>query len=330
MSSAEKRLFSMSKRLKEESAVQGSGRGQRSSFDESPCFLPDETFVGQVRLRTRDIKPLLGFYHEVLGLPIVQAPRGETGLSGQEHQPPFIVLAQDLTATSRSSNATGLFHTAIRYPTRVALARACLRLLKARYPLEGASDHGVSEAIYLSDPDGNGIELYADRPRSQWIWQDGQVAMETQALDLDGLLCVTEDSSSRSEPPAHPNLGHIHLRVSNLSDAERFFHKFLGLAVTQRTYPGALFFAAGGYHHHIATNIWGHPLPARPDSVGLISYRLQVPMGEILYCLKNRAPLMGYAAQTEQQPNGNELLRLRDPNGNWLELEQSLNEPFSR
>ena len=112
-------------------------------------------------------------------------------------------------------------------------------------------------------------------------------------------------------------MGHIHLRVSDLAEAERFYHEFLGFGVTQRSYPGALFFSAGGYHHHIAVNTWGSPAQAKPNSTGLISYRIVVPMREILYCLKNRAPLQGI----EVESLGPDLLRLRDPNGNWLEVE---------
>ena len=145
--------------------------------------------------------------------------------------------------------------------------------------------------------------------------------MATRALDLDDLLAAASDPSASSKSTSRLDLGHIHLRVAELARAERFYHEFLGLAVTQRSYPGALFLSAGGYHHHIAVNTWGSPAPARPNSVGLMSYRLVVPVPEILYCLKNRASLMGYESEAISRPGEPELLRLKDPNGNWLEVQ---------
>jgi catechol 2,3-dioxygenase len=189
----------------------------------------------------------------------------------------------------------------------------------------GASDHGVSEAIYLSDPDGNGVEMYADRPRSQWHWENGQVAMVTTPLDLENLLASIAAKPVTTDPPAQAELGHIHLNVSDLSAAERFYSEFLGLAVTQRSYPGALFFAAGGYHHHIGANVWAGKAPPPANSVGLVSYRLEVPIAEILYCLRHRAPLLGYETRMEQPEEGNPILQIRDPNGNWLGIQASQN-----
>ena len=282
-------------------------------------FLPDQTHVQQVRLKSRNAGVLLAFYRDVLGLKPIGRVGPETALSGDGNQPAVLVLVDDPNAPAHSSNSAGLFHVAIRYPNRAALARAALRLMNNGYPLDGASDHIVSEALYLRDPDGNGVELYVDRPREQWIWRDGQVAMSTEPLDLDDLLAAAQQrASSNSEGP--PQIGHVHLRVTDLAQAERFYHEFLGLAVTQRSYPGALFFSAGGYHHHIAVNTWGSPGPARENSAGLVSYRIAVPVPELLYCLNSRAPLMGYQAELLSEPNGAQLLKVRDSNGNWLEI----------
>jgi catechol 2,3-dioxygenase len=180
----------------------------------------------------------------------------------------------------------------------------------------------VSEAIYLSDTDGNGVELYADRPRSQWRREQGEVAMVTTPLDLDNLMASSRPATA--DPPGPPDLGHIHLNVDDLAVAERFYSEFLGMAVTQRSYPGALFFAAGGYHHHIGANIWAGKTAPPANSVGLISYRLEVPIAEVLYCLNHRAPLLGYEARMERRAE-NSILRLRDPNGNWLEVQATSN-----
>ena len=178
------------------------------------------------------------------------------------------------------------------------------RLAKADYPIEGASDHIVSEAIYLSDPDHNGVELYADRPRSQWTWREGQIAMATEALDLDNLLATIQGQSEPAGPPPETDIGHIHLHVADLAEAEKFYQEFLGLAVTQRSYPGALFLSAGGYHHHVAVNTWAGSAAPPPNSIGLVSYRLEVPVAEILYCLEHRAPVLGYEAKLEASEEG--------------------------
>jgi catechol 2,3-dioxygenase len=127
--------------------------------------------------------------------------------------------------------------------------------------------------------------------------------------------------SAPSGPPTGTDVGHIHLHVADLGAAERFYAEFLGLAVTQRSLPGALFLSAGGYHHHVAINTWaGSRLPAA-NSAGLISYRLEVPEKEIIYCLGHRAPLAGYESRTQLAETGEELLQIRDPNGHWLEVE---------
>ena len=233
----------------------------------------------------------------------------------------MIVLHEERHATPRPPGATGLYHLAIRYPARRDLAHALQRLARSDYPIQGASDHQVSEAIYLSDPDDNGVELYADRPRAQWIWRDDQVAMTTGPLDMENLLALTEGQPAPPHVPPQTDLGHIHLHVASLAAAERFYHEFLGLAVTQRSYPGALFLSAAGYHHHLAVNTWAGNRPPPADSIGLISYRLEAPEAEILYCLGHRAPLAGYEATTEIGETGSELLQIRDPNGHWLEVQ---------
>ena len=277
--------------------------------------LPDQTRVSQVHLRIARLERALEFYSGVLGLHVAQPSAAHAVLSAGPKQPGLVVLSEDRAAAPRPPRSTGLFHLALRFPTRRALAQAYQRLADHDYPIFGASDHGVSEAIYLSDPEGNGIELYTDRPRSQWRWNHGQVAMVTEALDLENLV-ASIGSEPKTKTPMPVDLGHIHLQVADLAQAERFYSDFLGLAVTQRTYPGALFFAAGGYHHHIAANIWAGRTAAPANSVGLVSYRIEVPVAEILYCLNHRAPLLGYESRT----GGDSLLQIRDPNGTWLEV----------
>jgi len=288
-------------------------------------FLPDQTRISQVHLRTARLERLLDFYTGVLGLSESPGPGTRAVLSPMPNEPGLLVLSEDRNASPRPPRATGLYHFALRYSNRNDLAQAYRRIVNAGYPIAGASDHGVSEAVYLSDPDGNGVELYADRPRAQWRWQNGQIAMVTTPLDLENLLATVTDRPATTTPPAQVDLGHIHLHVVDLAAAERFYSEFLGLAVTQRSYPGALFFAAGGYHHHIGVNIWaGKAVPAA-NSVGLVSYRLEVPVSEILYCLSHRAPLLGYETRMERQVKGVPILQIRDLNGNWLEVQPSQN-----
>ncbi len=284
------------------------------------AFLPDETRIGQVHLRTSELERALGFYCGMLGLRVANRTQRKATLSATGSGPALLVLSETPDAEPRPQQVTGLYHLAIRFPTRHDLAHALQRLIRAGYPIEGSSDHRVSEAIYLSDPEDNGVELYADRPRAQWRWRDGQVARTTEPLNLDNLLDSTKGGPMPAHVPPHTELGHIHLHVADLAAAERFYHEYLGLAVTQRSYPGALFFSAGGYHHHLAVNTWAGDLPAPPNSVGLVSYRLEVSEPEILYCLRNRAPLAGNKTTTEFGENGSEILRIRDPNGHWLEV----------
>src|SRR5579859_629766 len=244
--------------------------------------LPDQTRVSQVHLRISRLEPALEFYSQVLGLHTSQSSGTEVVLSAGAKQPGLVVLSEDQDVVPRPSRSTGLFHLALRYQSRRDLAQAYQRLVENNYPIAGASDHGVSEAIYLSDPEGNGIELYADRPRSQWHWNHGQVEMVTETLDL-GRLVASIGIEPKTKTPVPMDLGHIHLQVADLAEAEKFYSDFLGLAVTQRTYPGALFFAAGRYHHHIAANTWAGRTVAPANSAGLVSYRIEVPVAEILY-----------------------------------------------
>jgi catechol 2,3-dioxygenase len=250
----------------------------------------------------------------------VEKSEGNALLAAAETGPVLIELSEDRAAPPRPPGTTGLYHTAIRFPSRHDLAYALQRLVRNNYPLQGAADHLVSEALYLSDPERNGVELYADRPRAQWVWNNGEVVMSTEALNLSDLLATIKGEAPAASPPSETDLGHIHLQVADLNEAERFYHKFLGLAVTQRSYPGALFFSAGGYPHHIAVNTWAAPDAPPANSVGLISYRLKVPSADILSFLGERAPVFGYEAQMVKLSKEMEILEITDPNGNTLEI----------
>jgi catechol 2,3-dioxygenase len=281
--------------------------------------IPSQIQISRVHLRTRDLARALDFYTRVLGFRLIEQTEFSASLSTTGEDPALIVFSEDATAILSAQRTTGLYHFALRYPARRDLAEALQRLAAARYGIDGASDHIVSEAIYLRDPDQNGVELYVDRPRNEWMWRDGQVQMSTEALDLENLLATADGHRELSKLSPMVDIGHIHLHVANLKEAERFYHGFLGLAVTQRSYPGALFLSAGGYHHHIATNTWAGTARPSEKSVGLISYRVIFPEIDFPLELRRRATIAGYASEVAES-SGTGLVKFKDPAGKWMEV----------
>ncbi|MBE3589842.1 MAG: VOC family protein [Firmicutes bacterium] len=244
----------------------------------TPAHLPDTTHLGRVRLRVRDLDRSLEFYEGLLGMARRERSTNRAVLSSRGDGPELVVLEADPAAADRPRRTTGLYHFALLYPDRASLAAAFLQLARHDWPFQGFADHLVSEAIYLADPDGNGIELYADRPRLEWRRVGQDLAMDTLPLDLDSLVAelgAERDGPFRGMAPGTV-LGHVHLHVSDLSAAEAFYSGVLGFEVTVRGYPGALFFAAGGYHHHVGTNIWaGRGAPRPPErAVGLLDFSI--------------------------------------------------------
>jgi catechol 2,3-dioxygenase len=238
------------------------------------------TTVGTVALTVSDLERSRAFYAAVLGLIPSEREDGSIAL-GVSDEPALVMLRGDSAAPALDPRATGLFHLAILTPSRRELAYALARLARSRWPLSGASDHLVSEALYLNDPDGNGIEIYRDRERSQWRTDEhGQLAMATLRLDLQSLADELSDAPPVPERlSAGTRMGHVHLQVSDLAAAEAFYHGVLGFDVVVRGYPGALFVSAGGYHHHIGLNTWnsaGSPAPAA-GAVGLRSFEVRLP-----------------------------------------------------
>ena len=202
----------------------------------------------------------------------------------------LLELRHDPAAPVANPRSAGLFHTAFLLPTRADLGQWLLHAADLRVPLQGASDHLVSEAIYLADPEGNGIEVYRDRPSETWALRDGVVQMDTLRLDLDD-LAATANKSRWSGLPEGSCIGHVHLQVGALEPAERFYAGLLGFDVTCR-YPGATFFGSGGYHHHIGTNIWnsaGAPV-RQPGAAGLASIEIIPANTEISTALHAAGP----------------------------------------
>ena len=243
-------------------------------------MLPNDTHIGRVRLQVADLPRSLAFYCDLLGFQQTGSTSGMAQLSAGADQAVRIELLERRGAQPKSTRTAGLYHVAIRVPDRAALGMLLQRLLQANYPLQGGADHLVSEAIYLADPDGNGVELYRDRPRTDWPWHGDTVQMSSDPLDAAGIMRDAAEAGM-SWQGIHPqtDIGHVHLQVSDLAQAERFFSKLLGLEVTQRSYPGALFMAAGGYHHHVGANIWSSrgASPAPETAAGLSFFELAIP-----------------------------------------------------
>lgn len=283
-----------------------------TSQSERVSLHPD-TSMGTVSLTVADLDRSRGFYERAIGLVSSERDDGAIAL-GIPGGSPLVELHGDPAAPPLDRSAPGLYHLAILLPDRSELAAAVRRLAQARVALDGASDHLVSEALYLSDPDGNGIEIYRDRPRDEWPVHDGTLQMATMPLDLDSLMGELGGASS-VEPaaPSGTRIGHVHLQVSDLGEAERFYSGVLGFDVTVRGYPGALFVSAGGYHHHLGLNTWqsaGSP-PAAPGAIGLRSFEIVLPTSEELervlarVCTAGLEPTGGARGSLVRDPFGN-------------------------
>jgi catechol 2,3-dioxygenase len=257
------------------------------------------------------------FYERAIGLRATELDDGTLAL-GVDGERPLIELRGDSSAPRLNRRSPGLYHLAILVPTRLDLAFALARLAEVRWPLDGASDHMVSEALYLSDPEGNGIEIYRDRPRADWPRVGDQLQMSTLPLDLDGVIGeLTAAGRLQAAAPSGTTIGHVHLQVSDLTQAEAFYHGVLGFDVMVRGYPGALFVSAGGYHHHIGLNTW-HSASAAPPvsgSVGLRSFAIDLVDDRELAAVLAR--LQEAQIPTTEAPGG---VLVRDPFGGGVVL----------
>ena len=282
-----------------------------------PFSIHSDTTVGPVYLTVADLDRSEQFYRDVLGFKPLDR-QGDTLAFTADGVQPLVVLHGRADARPRPRRATGLYHFAILVPSRIELARSLRRLAEQRYPLQGAADHLVSEALYLADPDDNGIEIYRDRPRDEWSWQDGQVRMATDPLDLDGILAELP-AGEASGTGLHPGtiLGHMHIHVADLRAAEAFYHGLLGFDIMLHFGPSALFVAAGGYHHHIGLNTWagvGAP-PPPDDAAGLRYFAITLPNDAELERVADRLRHAGVAL--DQTGEG---VLLHDPSRNGVLL----------
>ncbi len=263
--------------------------------------------IGTVTLRVTDLPGLTAFYRDGIGLRVIaeSADASDLGIDGE-------VLVRLERGATRPTSAAGLFHLAILLPSRADLADWLAHAATIRLPLEGASDHLVSEALYLSDPEGNGIEIYRDRPRADWPRRDGAIQMATERLDLQALLAEARPGRSAGMP-AGTRMGHVHLRVGDTAAAEAFYSGALGFELMVR-YPGASFLASGGYHHHIAGNVWNSrgAGPRQPGEAGLAAFEVVARDAADLEAMRGRMMAAGGreagSGATVEDPWGNRLV----------------------
>lgn len=280
----------------------------------SQSIHPD-THIGAVYLTVADLDRSLSFYTERLGLQLHDRHDGVARLGvGAED---LLILHEDWAAR-RVTRTTGLYHFAILVPSRPDLAHVLHHIAELETPVQGFADHLVSEAIYLPDPDGNGIEVYRDRPRSEWPVENGQLLMATDPLNLDDLIASLKGRDPEfTGLPAGTVIGHMHLHVRDVPEAERFYHDLIGFDIVTRYGPSASFMSAGGYHHHLGVNTWagqGAPAPP-PDAVGLRHYEIVLPDQPALDGVQTRLDAAGIPL--DDHPAG---LLVRDPSQNGLLL----------
>jgi catechol 2,3-dioxygenase len=272
---------------------------------------PEWLRVGGVALAVRDLDRVAAFYRDVIGLRVITSDDGivRMGVAGDV----FLDLLHRPAAKPDDSALAGLFHTAFLLPSRSDLGRWLAHCRTLGQHLDGAADHLVSEAAYLHDPEGNGIEVYADRPRPQWGWHDGpdghRVEMANRPLDAEGLLRLAVTPWAGA--PEGTRIGHVHLRVGSVGEARRFYGDMLGMDVTA-AWDAAAFLSTGGYHHHIAANVWrsAGAGPRDPARAGLASVTLEVADAQALSGIKQRVGEVGLTDQSLRDPWGT-LIQLR-------------------
>lgn len=288
---------------------------EQNILSAQPATLPASAHIGFLTLTIADLERSLAFYEQVIGFQLQTRTDGRAvlGVDGK----PLLGLVEHKQAAAKPYDAVGLYHFAILVPDRVALSHSLVKLAQTQYPLGGASDHGVSEALYLSDPDGNGIEIYRDRPRSEWKYRGTKIAMVTERLDIEGVLGEAKHIPADWQGmQAGTKIGHMHLQVDNLAVAEAFYCKLIGFEVVARM-PGALFVAAGGYHHHLGLNTWDSRGGKRaPEgSAGLRSFSITLPDTAELTKIGNRLQAAGQAYTQKENS-----ISLNDPWGNQIIL----------
>lgn len=276
--------------------------------------LPDGTSMGVVELSVHDLSKVRAYYEEAVGLGVLSESDDEVVLGLDA--PLLRLTAGGGGETGSTLSEAGLYHSAVLYPDEAALASALMRIAEtAPETFQGSADHSVSQAFYFLDPEGNGLELYVDRPRSKWRWENGEVQMGSAQLDPNAFIQDHLDEADDAPDRASADMGHVHLKVGDLEEARAFYADALGFAVTSRA-DGALFYAAGGYHHHLATNTWQSAGSGpRTNATGLGSLTVAVPDGAAVDGIAERLDEAGH--DYERSADG---LTTADPWGNVVRV----------
>jgi len=281
-----------------------------TGFHEAP-----NTFVGEVVIIVEDLKRSLAFYQEIIGFKILDQSEKRATFTA-DGVTALLTIEQPEGVRPKERRTTGLYHFAILLPERRDLGSFIQHLIQKNHSVHGASDHLVSEALYMADPDGNGIEVYSDRPSESWNWQDQEVAMTSEALDIQSILAESEGVRWNGLPSG-TLMGHIHLHVADLAMSEKFYTKGLGFDIVNRYGGQALFLSTGQYHHHIGLNTWngaGAPMPGQ-NSVGLKHFTLVLPSETVMEKIVEQLNNVG--AEVSKDKAG---VFTVDPSGNRIKL----------
>lgn len=285
----------------------------KTSADRASDVLPAGFALGAAELAVSDLARSVAFYERVVGLRAAARSADQAELGGKGGRT-VLRLVERPGATPKPKDAPGLFHVAILVPDRRDLAVVLGRLMRDKVRI-GASDHRVSEALYLDDPDGNGLEIYRDRRRAEWPFRDGRLAMATEPLDAENMLALLGPGDDLDAPmPAGTVVGHLHLQVGDLGTARAFWIDALGFEL-MATYPGAVFMSAGGYHHHVAANVWSSrgQEPAPAGSAGLIAFEALLPKADDVASVEARLRAAGWTADRK-----GDAVKVADPWGSTI------------
>lgn len=278
--------------------------------------LPSATRLGAVRLQVSDLARSLAFYEHTLGLRVVDRNDTHASLAPHGDARQIVELVERRGAKPAGRGLLGLYHFAMLLPDRQALGRFVRHLADMRVDA-GGSDHLVSEAFYITDPDGLGIEIYADRPRETWQRIGRELMISTDPVDVAGLVASAGDTLWTGMPVG-TTIGHVHLHVGNLAQGSAFFSDGLGFDRMTWRYPGALFLGAGGYHHHLGTNEWAGA-GARPpgdEDARLLEWTIEVPTADDVAAVVRSVSTAGH--QVEEIAQGD--ARTRDPWGTVIRV----------
>jgi catechol 2,3-dioxygenase len=271
-----------------------------------------KTIIQDIHLSISHVQQSMDFYCTGLGLT-KKDELNKTIILGNDHNASLVYLRINPKARPRPQGTTGLYHVAFRFSTRADLASIFRNMLNMGIQFDGFADHGVCEALYLTDPNGISVELYADKPRDQWPMEAGQLNMVTASLDMQELA---EEATMR-KPDTDMRIGHLHFTVSTIEKSEKFYSSILGYRITQKSLPGAVFLAAGDYHHHIGVNTWqGTRIPsAPPNSTGLTKFSIRLPDSDAYQQMRNHLQELKYPFVENHL-----ILAVKDPDGIEIDI----------